>query len=273
VTGLATLLAAATAGADTVIAAREVLSCSVESTSADSVRLALKRRQHRTLSAWDVYEIRVSDSSRIAGLTTHLPQTKVVLDSGQSVPSPEVRIIEAMRLRLDRAREAPEQDILWPADAVDTLTLGSSPAKMTTRCLEMNALLRHCGRSDDTIEYMIREVNREAAELGALGSSKATCVSVMCGGLIGGAGGSVIGWSQGPSVGGEPGTSEGGLQFACNTYESALYGLAGCGVGLVAGSLVGLAIDHGLRESRIEGHRDRVNNLVRRVNRAITQQP
>jgi hypothetical protein len=266
---LAVLLTAAAAAADTVITAEEVISCSVESASADSVRFALNRKRFSTLPAWDVYEVRLSNPDRLAEVGSLLWRSKVLLNSGQSILSPRIRTLEAMRLRLERARETGAQGVRWYSVVVETLAANASPARMAARCLEINAVLRHCGRGDDTVAGLTSEVDHEAAELRGLGSGKATCVSAMWGGLLGGAGGSIIGWNAGPPVGDEPGTMAGCLQEGFNAYAASIRGLIGCGVGLAAGSLVGLAVSHGLRESRLASHRARVNELIHRVNRAM----
>jgi hypothetical protein len=266
---LALLVAATTAVADTVITAEEVISCSVNSASADSVRLT--RRRHSALPTWDVYEVRLSDSSRVAELAVLLPRAKVILDSGQSVQSPGVRTREAMRLRLDRAREARAQGIPWYTDVVETLAVEASPAIMATRCLEMDAVLRHCGRSDDTVATLTREVDREAEGLRGFHPGDATCLSVGCGGLLGGAGGSIIGWSMVPEE--EAGGLIPSLEWWNRNHARVLAAGIGAGVGLVAGSLVGLAVSKELRASRIASHRARVNDLVRRVNRAVASVP
>jgi hypothetical protein len=263
VLALASLLAATTAAADTVITAEEVIYCSVASAGADSVRLTLARRRHRTLPTLEIYEVRLSDSVRVAELASLLPQAKVMLDSDQSVPSREVRIVEAMRLRLDRARDAHEQDIPWPSDVVETLAFWPSPAKMALRCLEMDAVLRHCGRSDDTVAGLLGEVSREAEGLRRFHPGGATCLSLGCGGLLGGAIGGIIGWYSVPQR----------QRDEWMNFDAEVKAGIGSGVGLAIGSLACLAVGQVMRADRIASHRDLVTDLVRRVNRAVASSP
>jgi len=268
VLALASLVAATTASADTVITAEKVMSCSVGSAGADSVRLTLTRKQHRTLPAWDIYEVRLSDPNRMAELAALLPRAKVTLDSGQSVAPPEVRILEAMRLRLDRARAARAQGISWPTDAVETLALRASPAEIAMRCLEMDAVLRHCGRSDDTLVGLTSEVDREAEGLRGFHLGIATCLAAPGGMLLGTIGGTFIGGALAPQQ--EGGSFDEQLGNACGGCASALVGSA---VGLAVGPLVGLGVRQELRERSIASHHARVNDLVRRVNLAVASSP
>jgi hypothetical protein len=266
VLGLAVLLAAATAAADTVVTAKEVISCSVESVSADSVRLALKRRRHRTLPAWDVYEVRLSDTARVAELAVLLPRTKVILDSGQSVPPPEVRTREAMRLRLDRTRESRLEGLPWHADVVDTLARRTSPNEMAVRCEDMNAALLECGRSDGTVVQLLREVNREKEALYKI-RPRAVTSDLINGGCFGG----LVGLGAGAGI---------GLAIDPPEFDFWGGGLQDCGgcpagatVGCIAGPVIGMAIGAWQRVNLIARHRNRVNDLVRRVNSVVVASP
>jgi hypothetical protein len=87
----AVLLAAATVAADVVITAEEVIPCSVVTCDTSFTRLTLPTGGSRMLNTRDALEIRLSDSSRVAELSTRLPQLRVVLDSGQPVPAPAIR--------------------------------------------------------------------------------------------------------------------------------------------------------------------------------------
>jgi hypothetical protein len=254
VLGLAVLLAAGTAAADTVITAREVLSCSVETVDADSARLRLKKGKRRSLPAWDVYEVRLSDPNRVAELAALLPRAEVLPDYRQSIPAPEVRIREAMRLRLDRARARglPEDTAV-----LDTLTIGASPDDMTSRCREMGAVLSVCGQSDRDIARLQSEINREAEELNKipLKATPYTC-GITCCGLMGGAVGAVLG-----------GVAAGGLAGAIPGL------LAGVAVGTIPGSAIGSSVGGRTRSTEVERHRGRVNQLIRGVNRVAASAP
>jgi hypothetical protein len=262
VLGLAVLLAAATAAADKVITAQEVISCRVVSASADSVRLTLTQGQSRTLPTWDVYEVRLSDTARVAELAVQLPRAKVILDSGQSVPPPEVRTREAMRLRLDLAREARAKGLPWHADVVDTLARRTTPDEMAARCRDMDAALRECGRSDRTIAELLREVSREQATLRRLWPRAGPALCLASGTGLGGCTGVLIGEGIRPTV------IDCGIGYGPGGMDIG-GGPVGCLVGSVAGSLGGAAIGIGYRAVLIARHRNRVNDLVRSVNRAI----
>jgi hypothetical protein len=265
VLGLAVLLTVATAVADTVITAREVISCSVESAYPDFVFLELTRQHHRMLSTRDVYEIRLSDSSRVAELAARLPQLKVTLDSRQPVPSPAVRAREREQLRLDRAREARAKGLPWDADVLDTLARGVSPNEMAVRYEDMNTALLKCGRSDDTVVELLREVTREKEALRRIWPRVAARYFVYggCGGLLGLAIGALGGGVAFSALGEGMDFHDYGLMFIGG----------GCAAGGVLGLAAGVALGADARRGPLAVHRSRVNDLVRRVNRAIASLP
>ena len=88
---LAVLLTVVPAVADTVITVREVISCSVVSVDSNFVRTKLPQGGIRMLLTREVYEIRLPDSARAAGLAAQFPMI-VKLDSGQVIPPPAVRV-------------------------------------------------------------------------------------------------------------------------------------------------------------------------------------
>ncbi len=96
--GLAVVLAAATALADTVVTAREVVAGSIETADSSLVRLKLPGHAVRMFATSEVYELRLSDPARVAEFSGRLPMLSVAPDSGQPVPANEVRL-EALRPR------------------------------------------------------------------------------------------------------------------------------------------------------------------------------
>jgi predicted nucleic acid-binding protein len=275
VLGLAVMLAAATAAADTVITAKEVISCSVESADADAVRLKLTRprrralsrreayelgwRRRRILSTIDVCEIRLSDSSRVAELAAQLPRVKVTLDSGQYVPPSAVRAREMLRLEQDLAREARARGLPW----IDTLVLSSSPGEMASRCRYMTAMLRAGGRSDKTVAGLLREVRREEAAL------RRTWPQAAARSLIYGTGCGLLGM----------GMTLGTLYYLAIQGEGhAEPSDAGCIVGGSAaggalGLITGVALAVKSQKRLLARRRGHVNDLVRKVNRVFASPP
>ena len=263
--GLAVLLAAATAAADTVITADEVISCSVVSADANSVLLKLPRARRRTLPTRDIYEIRLSDWFRVDKLAARLPQLRVTLDSGQSIPPPELRTREATRLGPDRSLDLRVEGLPGHPDILDTLARKTSPGRMAARCRDMEVALRDHGPGDETAAGLLREVKQEAWVLRGLWPGSRTYLYAAGGGLLGGAIGCGVGEAIRPA--------------GCVGVSGALYGLdlggipVGTGVGCAAGFLIGATIGIWRREVLVARHRDRVNDLVRRVNRAIASRP
>lgn len=259
VLGLAVLLAAAAADADTVVTAQEVVSCSVESATNDSVRLKLTQGGITVLSGRDVYAIRLSDSSRVAELAAELPQLRITVDSGQSVPPPAVRTREMTQLRLDRARAARAKGLPWYADVIDTLTRGASPDEMAERCLDMGSALLGFGSNNEAAFVLVREVTHEQDALRGIWPQTATY-------LISGAGGALPGLNVGAIIGSviQPPAGE------ADWYGGSIYGAC---IGCAAGSAMGVAIGTRVRAGIVARHRDRVNDLIRRVNRAIASPP
>ena len=279
--GLALLLAAATAAADTVITIDEVVGCSVTSADADSVRIRLTRPSRRprstrdayeishaagrsrTIPTADIYEIRLSNPSRFTELSTRLPQLRVILDSGQAIPPLAVRVREIC-LRLDGTGEVRAEGLFWP---VDTLARNSSPAEMGTRCRDMGARLRWCRRSDNPIVELLFEVNGEEKALrGVWPGAGTSCLSGALGWVLGVPTGAVIGFAVDPHMRtwySARGSGE---------YPSAGL-LWGCAAGCVGGPVIGAAIGAAHRRALLAGHRSRINDLVRRVNRAVGTAP
>jgi hypothetical protein len=163
VLGLALLLTAATAVADTVITAREVISCRVVSADTNFVRLKLPTGGIRMFCTDDVYEIRLSDSSRVAAQSTRLPQLRVVLVAGQPVPAPAARARQTLPLREDLSRCPTVR-----AGFLDTLSPATTPENLMAMCREMGILLRKCERNDTAAVSLLREVGNEQAALGGI---------------------------------------------------------------------------------------------------------
>jgi hypothetical protein len=254
---LAVLLAATPAAADIVITADEVIHCwDVRPMGNDSVCFTLPRLELRTLSTFDIYEVRLAGSSRVTKLAAQLPQLRITVDSGQYVPPPAVR---AEQLR-QRVREASAENLLEYAVVVETLAMKASPAEMAARCREMKAALLECERSSQTVAGLLREVRREeAAVRGIWPQATNYLVSGPIAGLLVGLAGGAIGnaiYPEDPMVFCQPGGA-----------------IVGCPVGCIVGFVTGVAVSKWRRVSLVARHRDRVNVLVYRVNRAVATPP
>jgi len=236
VLGLAVLLAAATAAADTVIIADEVIFCRVVSADTNFVRLELPEGGIKMLYTRDVSEIRLTDSSRVAELVTQLPQARITL--------------------------APARQI----GALDTLSRNASPTEMAARCRDMDAVLRECGRSDNTVFDLLREVDREQEALRGIWPRLGLVLCLASGTGLGGGIGAFIGEAIRPTV------INCGMGYGPG-YVHIGGGPVGCLVGSVVGTLGGAAIGISNRAVLVARHRGRVNDLIRKVNRAIASQP
>jgi hypothetical protein len=266
---VAILLAAATAAADTVITAEEVFPCSVVAVDTNFVRIKLPQGGIRVLYTRDIYEIRLSDSSRVAEQAAQPLKARVTYDSGQPIPVPAVRALEMPPLRKNLSRHPAEH-----AGALDTMCLVTRPVELMAKCGEMEILLRKRERNDTSIVNLLREVRNEQTALrGIWPNLRAYLLSGACG-VLGMAGGTWLGsavdqpqfaLSNGPVYSIDDG--------ACNpTCEPG--GLCiGCIVGGVVGSMLGAGVDSLLREDALKKHRSRVNDLVRRFNRVVVEAP
>jgi hypothetical protein len=254
------LLAAATAAADTVITAEEIISCEAVSADSGHLRLNLPWDSVRMLEIRDVYEMRLPDSSRVAELAAELPQMRVTLDSGQYIPPPDVR---AERLLRRSSLEALTRDPRY-AHGVDTLAQPTSKEGMVARCWELRTALLDCGLSDDTVVRLLHDVNREAMELRGIQpeASKYYCCAP-CGGLLGAVLAGAVGGIISAALGGE-----GDLP---NKALGAW--MVGSAVGFVPGLMAGTAIGGTMLRRTIERHRVRVNDPVLRVNRVVATAP
>ena len=262
--GLAVLLLASIAAADVVITSGEVLTGKVESADPGFLELKLPRGATRIIYTRDILEVRTPDSSRVADLATQLPGVKVALDSGQHVPGPLVRAREVLRLRLERAREAGANGLPPYSSIIDSLPRGASPAEMILLCRDMYYVLKACGRDDEVVLRLLREVNSEADALTrpwtGLGSY---CLYGTLGGLPGGCIGLVIGEGINPTP---PGMDPDG----CTIHG----GPVGLVVGCAAGALIGATIGASIRADALKRqHAVRVNDLIRRVNLAVVAEP
>ena len=274
VLGLVVLLAAATAAADTVITAEEVIPCwDVRPAGCDSICFTLPRLELRTLSTLDVYEVRLADSGRVAELSARLPQLRVVLDAGQPVPAPAVRAREMLPLR-EGVRRRPAGH----AGVLDTLCLPTTPEKMVARCWEMDTLLRKYERYDTAVASLLREVRNEQTALRGIWRDVRTPLLSVALGVSGMVAGTWLGWAEGPPQCAPPlpyaapgtGSTECGY-----TPGTCVIGTApvGCLVGSVFGYVLGAGVGRYLRVASLKVHRNRVNELVRRVNRAVAEAP
>ncbi len=279
--GLAALLAATPGTADTVITASDVITCSVVWAEEDSIFVGPARprarhlstrgsaathlaRRQLTLSARDIYEIRLSDSNHLAELAARLPLVRVVVDSGQDVCPPALRIRELLLLRLGRARETYAKDPNRNPDVVGTLTPNASRAEIEARCRDMTIVLCECGRSNKTVAGLLREVSHEANALRRDWFHLGTCCLY---GTLGGALGGLIGASIGEGINPTP-YDPGGPGYPGHGI------LWGCPVGIAVGSGIAMTVATSLRARILtEQHRCRVNELIIRVNRAIVAAP
>jgi hypothetical protein len=269
VLGLAVLLAAATAVADTVTTAEEILVGTVGSADISFLDLKLPQGGTRIIYTRDILEVRMPDSIRVAELAAQLPQVRVTVDSGQPIPPRDVRAHEMLRLRMDRAREARAGGLAEYAETLDTLSLGASPGEMSWRCREMRAVLRECGRSNRTVARLLREVNGEAEELAKTPPKSASYFwGIACCGLLGGSI-AVVGGVEFPQrfpLVGQETPWEILRDVGCGV-------LVGAAVGVIPSLLCGPTVGKAMRASEIKQHRARVNDLVRRVNRAVVAEP
>jgi hypothetical protein len=236
--GVAVLLAAATAAPDTVITVREVIPCSVVAVDTNFVRLRLPQGGIRVFDTHDVLELRLSDPSRFPDLATQLPRVEVVPASAlPPQPSP-----------------ASDSSLLYRPGVMDTLPRRASPAAMAAKCREMEAVLRGCGLTNDTVFELFHEVDREQAALRSIWPQVAVhSLFVPTAGLLG--------WSIGTLF---------SFVFSSNPCEPSPVGPT---VGCIAGSLAGAALGTWRSMDLIARHRDRVNHLVRRVNLAVAEAP
>ena len=151
-----------------------------------------------------------------------------------------------------------------PGGIMDTLVGAVSPAGMAMKCREMNEALSESGRDDRTVAGLVREVNREREALRTLRLMPVkTCLSAMAGGSLGGLLCALIGipvglriWAGGP-----------------NDNLLVLVPMVGCGVGGTIGAAIGVATDVADNRRILARHRSLINDLVRRVNRAVVAAP
>jgi hypothetical protein len=175
-----------------------------------------------------------------------------------------------LRLALLLAARAAATDVVsMPRESVagrvvDTLAASATPAEMLAKCREMKAVLRDCGKNTDTIVDLLRDVEREEQPLRRIRRSAAARCSPRARGCVQSAiSGAVIGsdaadWSaQGNSV--DTG------RVCCGTIGCALGGAAISALGAIIGAVT--------RHQTIVAYRERVNTLVRRVNRAVAATP
>ncbi|MBN2464832.1 hypothetical protein JXD38_04300 [candidate division WOR-3 bacterium] len=271
---LAALLAAATAAASVIIAADVVIDCrEVEPAGSDSVSLTLPGLEQRTLSTSSIYEASLAESSRVAGLSARLPQLRVVLDTGQPAKPPAGHARWEMEPVVDGISWAGATDLPLHADILDTLCLPTTPEKMIAACGEMDSLLRDYERNDTAVASLLRVVRNEQTALRGIWPGGRTRLLSGAGGILGMAAGTWLGWIKGPPRCAPP------LMYfnpfiepgCVPTPGTCVIGTAplGCAVGGVVGYVLGAGVGALLREDALKEHGNRVNELVRRVNRAV----
>ena len=255
--GLAALLAASTAAADTVITAEEVIACSVESADTGQIRLKLPQGGSMALRTSDIYEVRLSDSGRVAELSGRLPQSRVVPDPGGPVPPPATRALEMLRVRLERLRRARAEGLPWNTDILDTLERGAALSEIEARCRQISTVLLECGRGDQVIAELLRESNREEEALHRIWPA---AVTSLVGAPLGALPGAYIGAVIGDLI--QPPPSQG-----CQAANGGA--IVGCPVGCLLGAGIGAGIGMQLRKNTIAWHRNRVNALIFKINYAL----
>jgi len=275
---LAALLAAATAAADVVITADKAIVCSeVEPAGSDSISFTLPGLERRTLPTSSIYEVRLAKSSRVAELSARLPQLRVALDTGQPAKPPVGRArweMEMMEYVVDGVSWAGAPDPPMRAHILDTLCLPTAPEKMMAKCREMDTLLRDYERNDTTVVSLLREVRNEQAVLRGVWPGERTRLFSGAGGILGMAVGTWRGWIKGPPRCAPPCSyfvPFPGTPTCGSTPAVCVIGAApvGCVVGGVLGYVLGACTGAWLREEALKEHRNQVNALVRRVNRAV----
>ena len=231
------LLAVAMAAPDTVITVREVIPCSVVWSDTNLTRLKMPNGSVRMLYTRDIREIRLSDPGRFPDLANQLPPASATQDSSQPTPQPP----------------APATSLPYRPMVVDSMPRKVSPAAMAAKCRDMKVVLRDCGRRNDTVFDLVRDIDKEQKELRRIWPEVETYsgIYVTVAGLAGCGIGSLIAFASNP-CGANP---------------------AGPVVGCVAGSLAGAAFGARRGAKLVADHRGRVNDLVRRVNIAAAPQP
>ncbi len=109
------MLASFAAG-DTVITSTEVIPCTVVRADTLYTQLKLPNGTVRMLVTQDIYEIRLAHLVWVAPFTTKLPGVRVLHDSSQAIPPPEIRA-EEMGI--------PTTEVLQPATVRDPVARGS----------------------------------------------------------------------------------------------------------------------------------------------------
>ncbi len=130
-------------------------------------------------------------------------------------------------------------------------------------------MLRAHGRIDNTVFDLLREVNREQQALGGIWPMWRR---VLCAEAIGvpvGCAGFLVGQAIKP-MGGYLEYGPGGPGDCVMDCGG---GPAGLLLGAVAGAIGGEVASNAWRSALVSRHRDRVNDLVRKVNRAIASSP
>ena len=183
------------------------------------------------------------------------------------ITAEEVISCSVLSTDVDAAR-ATEPGALFPGVSVasytgvlDTLARNASPAEMAARCRDMYAVLRDCGRSDDTVVELLREVGREEQALRRIRPHWAKCLGSGLGcGLLGMVAGSYL---VAAAVDGDVMEHSTGIGV----------GAAGCAAGGALGLITGVALSAASQKRLLADHRSHVNDLVRRVNRAVASSP
>ncbi len=138
----------------------------------------------------------------------------------------------------------------------------------------MDTLLRNHERNDTAVVNLLHDVRDEQAALRGIWPGERTRLLSGAGGILGMAAGTWLGWTKGPPQCAPP------LPYFVLNTETPVCGYTpatcvigtapvGCIVGSAIGYALGAGIGAGLREQALKEHRNRVNELVRRVNRSV----
>jgi hypothetical protein len=153
------------------------------------------------------------------------------------------------------------QDSVRRAGPLDAEFQNATPEEMVAKCRELYGVLLASGQNTDTIAVLLRDVEREEQALRRIWpSAAALCLPGILGGIPLGILGAAIGFRAFQNAGHEDcgpclGCAEGGV------------------LGGAVGSALGAILGADARRRTIVAHRERVNTLVRRVNRAIATAP
>jgi hypothetical protein len=141
---------------------------------------------------------------------------------------------------------------------VDTMSSYATREELLDACALLRAALTGCGRSDDTVRLLLRDVEQEYERLRVVFADREACNYALAGGSLGAGVGTVAGCLvQPPRLG--------CLDSPCVPGGIAWGWLPGGIIGTVVGMMTGIV----LRNRRLAERRSGVNGLIRRANRVL----